>query len=41
VEGSLLVEDPLADETLDAVRILSIHKAKGLEWPVVVLPDPR
>jgi len=32
-------ESPLADETLDAVQILSIHRAKGLEWPVVVLPD--
>jgi ATP-dependent helicase/nuclease subunit A len=32
-------ESPLADETLDAVRILSIHKAKGLEYPVVILPD--
>ena len=28
-------ESPLADEHLDAVRILSIHKAKGLEFPVV------
>jgi ATP-dependent helicase/nuclease subunit A len=35
VEG----ESPLADETVDAVRILSIHKAKGLEYPVVLLPD--
>jgi ATP-dependent helicase/nuclease subunit A len=32
-------ESPLADETLDAVRVMSVHKAKGLEFPVVVLPD--
>jgi ATP-dependent helicase/nuclease subunit A len=32
-------ESPLSDETLDAVRILSIHRAKGLEFPVVMLPD--
>ncbi|MHB2025378.1 MAG: UvrD-helicase domain-containing protein [Elusimicrobiota bacterium] len=32
-------ESPLADERLDAVRILTVHKAKGLEFPVVFLVD--
>ncbi|MFA6002965.1 MAG: UvrD-helicase domain-containing protein [Elusimicrobiota bacterium] len=32
-------ESPLADEHLDAVRILSIHKAKGLEFPVVFVAN--
>jgi ATP-dependent helicase/nuclease subunit A len=32
-------ESPLADESHDAVRVLSIHKAKGLEYPVVFVPD--
>ncbi len=32
-------ESPLADESVDAVRILSVHKAKGLEFPVVIVPD--
>jgi ATP-dependent helicase/nuclease subunit A len=31
-------ESPLAEESSDAVKILTIHKAKGLEFPVVVLP---
>jgi ATP-dependent helicase/nuclease subunit A len=28
-------ESPLADEKLEAVRILTMHKSKGLEFPVV------
>jgi ATP-dependent helicase/nuclease subunit A len=32
-------ESPVADETVDAVRLLSVHKAKGLEFDVVFMPD--
>jgi ATP-dependent exoDNAse (exonuclease V) beta subunit len=32
--------EPEADlEAADAVALLSIHQAKGLEWPVAVVPD--
>jgi ATP-dependent helicase/nuclease subunit A len=32
-------DSPLADETNSAVRVLTIHKAKGLENDVVIVPD--
>jgi ATP-dependent exoDNAse (exonuclease V) beta subunit len=26
-------------ETLDAIKVMTVHKSKGLEFPVVILPD--
>ncbi len=33
-------EAPVVEEGTDGVRIMSVHKAKGLEFPVVILCDP-
>ena len=33
-------EAPVVEEGAEGVRIMSVHKAKGLEFPVVVLCDP-
>jgi len=32
-------EAQVTTETADAVRLLTVHKAKGLEFPVVIIPD--
>ena len=32
-------ESPLAEESLDTVKILTMHKSKGLQFPVVILYD--
>ncbi|MGV3771556.1 MAG: 3'-5' exonuclease, partial [Verrucomicrobiales bacterium] len=31
--------EPAAGETTDAVRLISVHQSKGLEFPIVVIPD--
>ncbi|MFO0617987.1 MAG: UvrD-helicase domain-containing protein [Polyangiaceae bacterium] len=33
-------EAPILEEEGDGVRLMTVHKAKGLEFPVVVLADP-
>ncbi|HKA29897.1 MAG TPA: UvrD-helicase domain-containing protein [Candidatus Binatia bacterium] len=33
-------EAPIVEDGTDGVRIMTVHRAKGLEFPVVVLADP-
>ena len=39
IEQSRYEQAPVAGEDEDAIRVMTIHKAKGLEFPVVIVPD--
>jgi ATP-dependent helicase/nuclease subunit A len=30
---------PVEEESADCIKLMTIHAAKGLEWPVVIVPD--
>jgi ATP-dependent helicase/nuclease subunit A len=39
-EGGEAGEAPIVEDGTEGVRVMTVHKAKGLEFPVVVLADP-
>jgi ATP-dependent exoDNAse (exonuclease V) beta subunit len=39
-DGGEANEAPIVEEGTEGVRVMTVHKAKGLEFPVVVLADP-
>jgi ATP-dependent helicase/nuclease subunit A len=40
VERGEADESPIVEEGIEGVRIMTVHKAKGVEFPVVILADP-
>lgn len=38
-EAAVAAEAPILEEDSDGVRMMTVHKAKGLEFPIVILAD--